>query len=129
MNEAQPPLLQLKAKLQTSMNFLFLTIQCFQKWRRQRHSRILKNMSSASHNWSGAESNCLLKIRQTQFRVIIFCWLFFRFKLLICYWVFSSFGSVCRPKIRPCSQDRKPTPEQGTAPKKQPLPLATPSTI
>ena len=59
MNEAQPSLLQLKAKLHTFMNFLFLTIQCFHKWRRQGHFRIFKSVSGVSHNWSGAGSNCL----------------------------------------------------------------------
>jgi len=55
-----------QSKASQTMNFLFLTIQCFQKWRRQGHSWIFKNISGVSHNWSGGESNCHIKVRKKQ---------------------------------------------------------------
>ena len=47
-----------KQSFTTTMNFLYLTIHYFSKWRREGHNENFKNSSGASHNWSGAGSNC-----------------------------------------------------------------------
>jgi len=61
-NECNLLFCTLKQSFTTTMNFLYLTIHYFSKWRREGHNWSFKNLSGASYNSSGAGSNCLTYI-------------------------------------------------------------------